>query len=95
MEPQPLFHIKVLQVLVGRYGKNFTLEDLTERLSPYLIVSTTLINKVCIEKENYARVLEALILLDDDGLVSLNSNTDQSSITIKGLLKVNYKVLSN
>ena len=95
METIPLLHRKVLQILAGRYGSSCTIEELVNLLSPVLNDSTTLTNKVFIEKENQSRLLEALILLNDDGYIFLNPYTDKSSITIKGLMKINNNVVRN
>ena len=94
MDTSLLFLTKILHTLAGRYGMCYTLEELTSILNPVLLVSS-LADKISTEKENQAKVLEALILLNDDGLIFLNSDTDKSSITIKGLIKANNTVFCN
>lgn len=84
---------KILQILVGRYEAGCTLEELTTLLISS--IDSPFTDKSAVEKENHAKILEALIILNDKGLIFLNSNTDQSFITIKGLMEVNYKVLCN
>ena len=74
---------------------SYTLEELTSLLTPIFNVSTKFPNNIPTEAENQARVLEALIVLNDEGHIFLNSSTDKSSITIKGLIKVNNKILCN
>ncbi|WP_124020514.1 hypothetical protein [Flavobacterium pectinovorum] len=40
------------------------------------------------EREYQAQVLNALLSLENDGMIELNSDTDESSITLKGLRRV-------
>jgi hypothetical protein len=95
METSPKVFIKILQILASRYGMNYTLEELASLLTPVFNVSTKVTNNISTETENQARVLEALIVLNDEGYIFLNSSTDKSSITIKGLIKVNNKIFCN
>jgi hypothetical protein len=47
------------------------------------------------QRHNQAKILDALIALEDQGYIVLNRATDQSSITIKGLIKINHTALCN
>jgi len=97
METLPLFHIKVLQILGGRYGISCNLEELASLLTSVINASATISDNMCTEKEKekQARVLDALIVLNDEGYVFLDSTTDKTTITIKGLIKVNYTFFLN
>ncbi|MCA1920551.1 MAG: hypothetical protein LDL38_14200, partial [Flavobacterium piscis] len=64
-------------------------------LSPIFNTLTTLTSNMSSGTENQARVLEALIFLNEQGYVFLNLDTDKSLITIKGLVILNDKVLCN
>lgn len=48
-----------------------------------------------LDNEKQVAVLDALIVLNDQGYLFLNSNTDKSSITIKGLILLNSKIICN
>lgn len=95
METLPLFHIKVLQILGGRYGISCNLEELASLLTPVINASAAISDNMCTEKEKQAKVLDALIVLNDEGYVFLDSITDKTTITIKGLIKVNYTFFLN
>jgi len=94
MEALPLFHIKILQILAGRNTMSCTLENLTNLLTT-LINDTVIPDDMSIENEKQSRVLDALLILNDQGYIFLNSNTDRSVITIKGLIKIDNKAFCN
>lgn len=91
----PLFHIKVLQILAARYGLSFTLKELTSLLNPVINGKKIYTYNMSSDNEKQAAVLDALIVLNDQGHLFLNSNTDKSSITIKGLILLNSKIICN
>ena len=95
METSPLFHIKVLQILAGRFGISCNLEELASLLTPVINASAAISDNMYTEKEKQAKVLDALIVLNDEGYVFLDSITDKTTITIKGLIKVNYTFFLN
>ena len=95
MEPVPIFHIKVLQTLAGRYGISCNLEELASLLTPIINASAAISDNRCTEKEKQAKVLDALIVLNDEGHVFLDSITKKTTITIKGLIKVNCTFFCN
>ena len=95
METLPLFYIKVLQVLAGKYGTNCTLEELTSLLDQACNITTVFPENLSNENKKQARLLDALIFLNDRGDIFLNPNTDSSSITIKGLIKIDSKIPCN
>jgi hypothetical protein len=95
METFPNLFIKVLQILASNYGMSCTLDELTTLLTPLFNSSTVFSNNMSAEKENQAKVLDVLIHLNGQGLIFLNSTTDKSSISIKGLIKVNNKIICN
>lgn len=91
----PLFLVKILQTLAGKYAMGCTLEELTSLLTPTFNDAETILYNRATEVENQAKVLEALLVLNEQGYIFLNTVTDKSSITIKGLMKVNNKVFCN
>lgn len=95
METLPLFHIQVLQLLAGRYGISCSLEEMTSFLAPVINAQKVSGGAVCSGWEFEATVLEALLVLNDKGHIFLNSGTDKSSITIKGMMAIKSKVLCN
>ena len=95
MEAAPIFLIQILQILADRYGMTCTLEELTSLLTAVFDSTIPLKESISNDKENQAKVLDALILLNKDGYLFLNSISDESTISIKGLILVNSKVLQN
>ena len=93
METSP-FTAKILRLLASRYSLGCTLEELAELAAPDGSGSAFK-DSAADAPENQSLLLEALILLDDQGLIFLDSDTDRSVITIKGLLLVHDKVLCN
>ncbi|MCP2029895.1 hypothetical protein L1276_005089 [Flavobacterium sp. HSC-32F16] len=94
METSPIL-LKVLQILADRYASSCSLEELTKLITPVIKSSMSITDYLASEKENQASILDALVLLHDQGFIFLNSDTDQSVITIKGLIKINHYVLYN
>lgn len=95
METLPTFLVKILQILADRYGMSCTLEELTSLLTPVFNTYTLLQNSIADERKKQARVLDALLLLDKEGYIFLSSSSDESTISIKGLILVNNKVIYN
>jgi hypothetical protein len=95
METLSIFHIKVLHILAARYGLSYTLEELTSLLTPVINAKAIYIKNMPSENEKQAVVLEVLLVLHNAGHVFLNSNTDKSSITIKGLILSTSKTICN
>jgi len=95
METLPIFLMKILQMLADRYGMSCTLEELTSLLTPVFNTYTLLQDSIADEKKKQARVLDALILLNKEGYLFLSSSSDESTISIKGLILVNNKVICN
>lgn len=75
---------EILKILAQNYNKTYSLEDLTS------IIMLT--DNTCSEVECQAKVLDVLIQLDDDELIVLNPETDESSITKKGVIKQTIKI---
>lgn len=82
-------------MLADRYGMSCTLEELTSLLTPVFNTYTLLQNSIADERKKQARVLDALLLLDKEGYIFLSSSSDESTISIKGLILVNNKVICN
>lgn len=95
MEASSNFFTKILQILAGRYTTSYTLDELTSLLNPATNSSVPLTYRIYIDRENQARIIEALLLLNDQGHIFLNAQTEESCITIKGLLKINNTILLN
>jgi hypothetical protein len=79
---------KVLLILARNFNKIFTLEELTIIVFPVNSNYYTILRTISIEREFQSKVLDALISLQSQGLINLNSVTDESCIKIKGLIKV-------
>ncbi|MFD2943353.1 hypothetical protein [Flavobacterium notoginsengisoli] len=94
METSPITP-KVLQILSARYGMSCSLEELSQLICPALNSSLSFERSKASEKQNQAVILETLILLHDQGFIFLDSDTDRSVITIKGLLKIHNRILCN
>lgn len=71
---------EIFRSLAQNYNKSFTLEELTELVSPCFNLSNRNNQNRALERESQAKVLEALLFLADHGLILLNPLTDQSSI---------------
>ena len=95
METLSIFHIHVLQLLAGRYGSGCSLEEMTSFLSPLINAQKVSSGAASSAREFEAIVLDALLVLNTKGYIFLNSGTDKSFITIKGLIAVKSKVLCN
>lgn len=70
----------VLKILAQNPSKLYSLEELTMAVIP----NNLLYQDISFEREFQAQVLNVLISLENDGLITLNSNTDESSIKSKG-----------
>ncbi|OXE98202.1 hypothetical protein BC749_11322 [Flavobacterium araucananum] len=83
----------ILNILAQNPEKIYSFEDLTSMLIPYL--DQSLQESLLIQRSNQAKVLDALIMLDSEGLIILDSATDTSIITIKGLINISSKSFLN
>lgn len=95
METLPILFTKVLQILAARYGRSCTLEEMTALLNPVINTKSVLTDNMFSGQKKQAIVLDALIVLNDEGHLFLNSITDESAITIKGLIAVDNKTTCN
>ena len=95
METLPIFYIKVLKFLAVRYGLSCTLEEMTSILVHVSNDTKVFTGSVSSDSKYQARVLDALIVLNDHGHIFLNSSNDKSTITIKGLIAVKSKIFCN
>lgn len=86
---------KILQLLASRYVTSCSLEELAELVHNSATSCKEPKNQAEPEKEIQATVLQSLLQLNDQGLIFLDSGTDRSVITIKGLLKANNRILCN
>lgn len=94
METSSIIFIKILQILAGRCNMNFSLEEITALLTSVSNMSKST-EDINAQKENQSKLLDALILMDHEGYIFLNPYTDESVITIKGLIKINNKIFWN
>lgn len=73
---------------------SFSLEEITQ-----LVTSVSNVSKFTedmnIQRENQSKLLNVLISMDYEGYIFLNPYTDESAITIKGLIKINNKIFWN
>lgn len=83
----------MLNILAQNPEKTYPFEDLTCMVIPCL--NESLQESLRIQRSNQAKVLDALIMLDSEGLIILDSATDASIITIKGLINVSRKSFLN
>lgn len=94
MEPSSIFFLKILRILAGKYSMGYTFEELAKFVTAVPNISKFTDN-IAAERENQAKLLDALVLMNSEGYIFLNSDTDQSLITIKGLIAINNKILWN
>ncbi|MDY0989442.1 hypothetical protein BSF41_44820 [Flavobacterium sp. ACN2] len=94
MELSSVFFLKILRILARKYSIGFTFEELTKLVTTVSNVSK-FTNNIASERENQAKLLDVLVLMNSEGYIFLNSDTDQSLITIKGLIAINNKILWN
>jgi hypothetical protein len=77
----------ILNTLAKDSSRYYSLEELTKTVtSNFNNTSFNFEQRINDERHNQAKVLDALIVLDNKGLVVLNSLTDESRISHKGLL---------
>ena len=95
MEKSSVYLHSILQKLAGSYPGICTLEELASFVIPPYNVLRTFRENIAAQRESHAKILDALIALEDQGYIVLNQATDQSSITIKGLIKINHTVFCN
>jgi hypothetical protein len=77
----------ILNTLAKDSNRYYSLEELTKTVtSNFNNASLNFEQRINDERHNQAKVLDALIVLDNKGLVVLNSLTDESRISHKGLL---------
>lgn len=74
---------EILRSLSQNCDKSFTLEELTKMVSPNADCIYTYSELIAMERENQARVLEALLFLADHGLIFLDPLTEQSCFKIR------------
>lgn len=93
METSGTLFIKILHILAGKYNMSFSLEELTNLIKAS---NTSKVSEgISAERKNQSKLLDTLIFMDYEGYIFLNSDTDESVITIKGLIKINNKIFWN
>ncbi|WP_338839597.1 hypothetical protein [Flavobacterium ginsenosidimutans] len=85
---------KILTALSDR-DSGLNLEHLTALVSPLPDSSAGYDGAPSIKKNGQAALLDALIALNDGGYIVLNPLTDQSRITLKGLVWIGTKASLN
>lgn len=95
MEKSFVYFDRILNKLAQSYPKNFTLEELAAHIYPAYTILKTFTENIAAQRENQAEIVEALIFLDCEGYIILNPATDESSITVKGLIKINNMAFCN
>ncbi|KQO30722.1 hypothetical protein ASF10_22220 [Flavobacterium sp. Leaf82] len=76
---------KILKILTQNHDKTFTLEELTAIV---INNSSERLNNTPRKRENQARILDTIIVLESEGLIFLNSFTDESQINTRKYLKI-------
>jgi hypothetical protein len=94
MQTPPVFFMKILHLLAGRYFMSFTLEELAERIASFSDISK-FTGEIATARENQAKLLDALILMDYQGYIFLDEDTDHIVMTIKGLIQINNTIIWN
>ncbi|WP_337966426.1 hypothetical protein [uncultured Flavobacterium sp.] len=95
METSATFSNMILNKLASSYCSLWTLAELTDCIISDSNMAEIYWEQISLQRINQAKILEVLIQLEFEGNVFLNPITDESSITIKGLLKINNKILLN
>lgn len=95
MEKSLVYFDRILGKLGQSYGKYFTVEELAALVMPTYNILKTFTENIAAQRENHAKILDALVLLNYEGYIVLNPATDECSITIKGLIKINNRVFCN
>ena len=90
METKLNIFMKILNILSRNPKKSYDLEDLTS-----CVIPCSHQQNLWIQRGYQAEVLDALILLDNHGLIILDPVSDQSVITIKGLISISSITFSN
>lgn len=95
LETSSVYFDRILSRLAGCYPRAHALEELTALVIPPYNILRTFSQNIAAQRENQAKILDALILLEDQGYIVLNPSTDKSSITLKGLIKINNTTFCN
>jgi hypothetical protein len=95
LEKSSVYFDTILSKLAQSYPRACALEELTALVIPAYNILKTFTENIAAQRENQAKLLDALMALDDMGYIVLNPATDQSRITIKGLIKINNRALCN
>lgn len=85
----------LLHILARNPEKNYSLEELAKIVIPFSNDFCETGSSIFIDRKHYSTILDALILLKDKGLVNLNCNSDESSISPNGLMEINKRVFFN
>lgn len=85
--------MKILNILSRNPQKSYDLEDLTSFVIPRLTEPHQ--QNLWIQRGYQAEVLDALIILDNHGFIIIDSVSDQSIISIRGLISVSSTTFSN
>jgi hypothetical protein len=88
-EKSPDFFNLILNILSENHSGSFSLEELTKLVFANLgIYRSFNIEETFADRKEHSLILDHLIKLDDLGLVFLNPETDKSSITPAGQIKI-------
>jgi len=75
----------ILKKLAENLDKSFTLEELTKSVIPEDRTTFKEADRMSFDRAMQARVLDALLFLEDNNLIILDSLTDESSIRISAV----------
>ncbi|QSW89638.1 hypothetical protein J0383_02200 [Flavobacterium endoglycinae] len=95
METPYVYFERILSKLAESYLGSCTLQALAPLVIPPYNVLKTFSENISVQRENQAKILDALILLEDLGYIVLDQASDESCITAKGLIQINHRILSN
>lgn len=85
--------INILNILSRNPEKSYGLEDLTSFIRPYLAELHP--DNLWIQKGYQAEVLDALVILHNHGFIILDSESDQTTLSAKGLISISSTNFSN
>ncbi|TDO68070.1 hypothetical protein EV143_1222 [Flavobacterium chryseum] len=89
MNNQKLYiYVEILNIFVQDHTRTYSLVELTDKVLPVLDIGYILTEKVAHQRANQAMVLDVLLLLDDEKIIVLDSNTDESFIHTQIFLRI-------
>lgn len=95
METLPLLQIKILQHLSTCFSAGCTLEELALVMAPDNNTRALITGDNWSRAQRQARVLDVLLVLNQQSHIFIDPFTDKSTITFKGLIILKSKIICN